>query len=90
MFDPMTTSKDSRSIESMDLGDNVLYMERKDPHGFIYLRLSQGNLPEKYQGAYTDQKSALEDANKYKEERSKAKEEIDAKTKRVRSRESVH
>lgn len=51
---------------------NKLYLKRVDPHGFIYLNLERGQLPEHYKGAYTDWGMARQAAAKYQSERKQA------------------
>lgn len=68
---------DLKTIE-FDLEDgNKILMTRKNPYGFLYMELSEGKLPEKYTGAYTTLEAAFESAHIYKDERKRAREELE-------------
>lgn len=90
MFDLVhTPSLDAPKTHSIPMEGNTIYLERRDPMGFIYLRLETGEVSAKYQGAYTDMRVAEIDAKRYIEERKLALKDIkkNDKTARNHSRE---
>lgn len=44
---------------------NKLYAKQTDPYGFWYLNLDKGQLPEKFQGAYSTYDAVQKDVERY-------------------------
>lgn len=62
--------------------DNKITIFRTDPFGLIYMKLDNGTLPQKFQGAYTNYEYAREDALRYIDQRKNEIEKLSkAKTK---------
>jgi hypothetical protein len=79
MFDPIhAPSKDAPKNPTVQIDDNVVHLTRHDPYGHIYLSLENGELPAKYQGAYTTMTEAHLAVARYIDERNKASEELTA------------
>lgn len=84
MIDQNTSStnktKDGPQIVMKEFDGNTIYARRVNPYGFLYLSLEQGELPIKYQGAYTglDQASLAIDhyIDDYRREASSGKEVV--------------
>lgn len=73
----MQNTKDAPKSIEFDLEDgNKILMKRKNPYGFLYMELLEGQLPDKYTGAYTTIEAAMESANIYKDERKRALQEL--------------
>lgn len=51
-----------------DLDNNTVYIKAKNPHGFYWVSLKRGNLPEKLKGAYTSRFSAEKEVRGYYED----------------------
>lgn len=84
MFDPSYTSnsKDAPKINSVTRDGFTVHLPRQDPFGHIYMKLDKGEVPSKYQGAYTDMHLAESEALRYLEDRQQALKEINVKTAR--------
>jgi len=74
------TTKDSPVVVEIAIdNDNKILLQRKDPFGFVYMKLEKGNLPERYQGAYTNFEYARDDALRYIDQRTKELNKAKAK-----------
>lgn len=91
MFDPSYTAshKDAPKVNSVSLDGFTVLLPRNDPFGHIYLTLEQGEVSEKYRGAYTDMRMAESDARRYLDDRKKALAEINVPTKSNSRREQL-
>lgn len=49
----MESNKDAPKVLSFTDDGKTVTMERQGDHGFIFLSINKGKLPEKYTGAYT-------------------------------------
>ena len=70
-FDP---NKDYPRIQTVQLDNNKLVMERTDPYGFIQIHFERGQVPESLKGAFTTWEAARAAINVYLND--KGREEI--------------
>lgn len=61
-FDP---NKDYPRIQTIDLDNNKMVLQRTDPYGFIYIHFERGQVPEHLKGAYTTWEAAREAVRTY-------------------------
>ena len=59
------TSENSRVVET---NGAKIFLNRKDPYGFWYVKFERGEVPEVLSGAYTSAELAMSAINKYLEE----------------------
>lgn len=81
---------DMPTTKTFPVGDVNITAIRKDPFGFWYLKSDKGDLPVKYQGAYTSmaeiEKAIKDYSNSLKqEEEAKKKQEEEVKTKKTKT-----
>ena len=63
-----------REERTVELGNNKLFMKRKDPYGYIYLSLERGALPREFaEAAFTGWRDADAAVAKYVASRSAQK-----------------
>lgn len=70
IYDVKLNEEDGRKYV-VDLNNNKIKIEARDPHGFWYLSQERGRMPDEYSGAYTSMTQALEALNKYLSEKNK-------------------
>lgn len=74
-FDDIYDEKVAEQFEGkqyvVDLNNNKIKIEARDPYGHWYITFSKGALPAEYTGAYTSLQMALAAVNKYLSEKNK-------------------
>jgi len=64
--DHLDIDQESR-IRTINLGNNKIYMKRKDPYGFVYINFDKGQIPEELKGSFTDFEMAKRAVSNYLE-----------------------
>lgn len=83
MLDHNTTEPALKTIE-VAIEGNTVFIERKDPYGFFYLRLAEGELPAKFKGAaYTTIERAHQGITLLKEHIEKSKALLEERPKKI-------
>lgn len=63
VLDDQTEFENGGRHRTIDIDNNIVNIKCEDPHGFWYISLKKGQLPEKLKGAYTSFDLALHDVN---------------------------